>query len=120
MKNGKHMMYPSFVKIVKNAAKKAGIEKRIHCHLLRHSGCTHAATELTDAQMRERFGWAPGSAMTGLYVHLCGRNIDKTLFQLHKLDADLQENEDRFTVKKCSCGKLTPAFEDKCVYCGLQ
>ena len=39
--NGSHMTERGILKVVHNAAKKAGIKKRVYCHLLRHAFATH-------------------------------------------------------------------------------
>jgi len=43
--------------LLKDLAKKAGIEKRIYPHLFRHSRAVHLSKYLTEAQMKELFGW---------------------------------------------------------------
>jgi len=43
--------------LLKDLAKKAGIEKRIYPHLFRHSRAFHLSKYLTEAQMKELFGW---------------------------------------------------------------
>jgi len=58
---------------LKDAARKAGINKRVHPHLLRHTGATHLARVLTEDQMRVYFGWTPTSEVPARYVHLSGR-----------------------------------------------
>jgi integrase/recombinase XerD len=72
-----------FAEVVAKYAKKAGIpkEKRLSPHSFRHSRATHLATVLKEAQMREFFGWTPSSNMPSIYVHLSGRDVDKTLFE---------------------------------------
>ncbi|MGA9187969.1 MAG: tyrosine-type recombinase/integrase [Methanosarcina sp.] len=62
-------------------AKKAGINKKIHPHLFRHSRCTYMANYLTEAQMNIYFGWAQGSDMPGVYVHLSGRDVDDAVLK---------------------------------------
>ena len=62
-------------------AKKAGINKKIHPHLFRHSRCTYMANYLTEAQMNVYFGWTQGSDMPGVYVHLSGRDIDDAILK---------------------------------------
>jgi integrase len=44
-----------FNKLLKAAARKAGISKRIHPHLLKHTRATHLAKVLTEDQMRVFF-----------------------------------------------------------------
>lgn len=50
-KDTKQMQYPALTKIVKKTAQKAGIKKRVHNHLFRHSRSTELAQHLTEAQM---------------------------------------------------------------------
>jgi len=67
--------------LLKRLAKRAGIKKRIHPHLLRHSRATHLANVLTEAQLREFFGWTKRSEMASIYVHLSGRDVDKAILE---------------------------------------
>jgi len=62
-------------------SEKAGIKKKIHPHLFRHSRCTHMANYLTEAQMNLYFGWIQGSDMPSVYVHLSGRDIDDAVLK---------------------------------------
>lgn len=62
-------------------AKRAKINKKIHPHLFRHSRCTYMANYLTEAQMNIYFGWAQGSDMPGVYVHLSGRDVDDAVLK---------------------------------------
>ena len=62
-------------------AKKAGINKKIHPHLFRHSRGTYMANYLTEAQMNAYFGWVQGSGMPSIYVHLSGRDIDDAVLK---------------------------------------
>jgi integrase/recombinase XerD len=62
-------------------SRKAGISKKIHPHLFRHSRCTYMAKYLTEAQMDAYFGWIQGSDMPSIYVHLSGRDIDDAILK---------------------------------------
>ena len=81
----KPMMYHSFVSIVKRAAKKAGIKKRIYPHIFRHSRATHAIVhgEFTSDGAKKIFGWCPDSKMLETYLHLTSADVkDKYLSTL--------------------------------------
>ena len=67
--------------ILKRTARKAGIGKRVFPHLLRHSRATHLASVLTESQLREYFGWTKQSDIPARYVHLSGRDVDRTLLR---------------------------------------
>lgn len=62
-------------------SEKAGIKKKIHPHLFRHSRATFMANYLTEAQMNQYFGWIQGSDMPFVYVHLSGRDIDDAVLK---------------------------------------
>jgi integrase len=81
----KPLHYGSIRMKIKRLAKKAKINKRIHPHLFRHSRCTYMANYLTEAQMEIYFGWIHGSEMTGVYVHLSGRDIDDAILKANRV-----------------------------------
>ncbi len=62
--------------------KKAGINKKIHPHLFRHSRATDMANYLTEAQMNMYFDGVQGSNMPSIYVHLSRRDIDNAVLTI--------------------------------------
>jgi integrase len=60
------MQYGAIRMQLNKIAKKAGIHKKIHPHLFRHSRCTYMANYLTEAQMDAYFGWVQGSDMPSI------------------------------------------------------
>jgi len=71
--------------MLKTAARKAGISKRVHPHLLRHTRATHLAKVLTEDQMRVYFGWSRTSHVPARYVHLSGRDVDDALVRHYEV-----------------------------------
>jgi integrase len=84
----------SIRKLLRNAGRKAGINKKIYPHLLRHSRATHLASFLTEAQMKEFFGWTQSSKMASIYVHLSGRDVDNALLKIYGLKKEELKPED--------------------------
>ena len=74
---GKQMKYNAFTAVIKKTAKKAGITKRVHNHLFRHSKSTELAQYMTQAQMEAHLGWTHGSKMPRTYIHLSGKQVDE-------------------------------------------
>lgn len=84
--------YKTAREIVINIAEKAGVKKKVHPHILRHTRATVLANHLTEAQMCEFFGWAQGLRMPRVYVHLSGRNIDPAIDKIYGMEEEEEDN----------------------------
>ena len=93
--------YPSILAMLDRARKASGVKKRIYPHLFRHSRATALASKLTEAQMKEYFGWTQCSDMAAIYVHLSGRDVDSTLLQMYSLKETPAEKEPKLDVRIC-------------------
>lgn len=113
------MRHATIYKILKLTAQKAGIKKRIDPHLFRHSRATALASKLTEAQLKEHFGWTKDSGMATTYVHFSGRDVDHTLLKLHGfVEADNQE-EEKMKVHVCTrCKENNSPISKFCTRCG--
>ena len=106
--------------VLKKLVKKAGIKKRVYPHLFRHSRATHLANHLTEAQMKQYFGWVQGSDMASIYVHLSGRDLDNALFKLNGLEIPEEKKEDEFKALICPRCKAKNSPDAKfCSNCGM-
>ena len=115
---GKPMSYQMFAKVIKKAAERAGIKKRVYPHILRHSRATVLANYLTEQQMNIFFGWVQGSDMPAVYVHLSGREIEGAIKKIYGLETE--EEEKRAKPKKCPrCNELNAPTARFCARCGL-
>jgi len=84
-RNGEEMSSRNIQKIVKNAAKKAGIKKEVHCHTLRHSFATHLLEEGIDIRkIQELLGHADLST-TQIYTHVSTEELKKIKSPLDNL-----------------------------------
>ncbi len=111
------MTYYNMRKQIKMAAEKAGIKKKIHPHIFRHSRATYLAKHLTEAQMKEFFGWTQSSDMAAIYVHLSGRDVDDAILKLHGLKKDAEEEKPK--PRKCPrCKHINPESAHFCIKCG--
>lgn len=118
-KRYKSLRYCALADILKIASEKAGLKKRIHPHLLRHSRATFLASRLTEAQMNQVFGWAQGSLMPRIYVHLSGRDVDDALLGVYGLKK-VEGRTPKLMPKVCPrCHESNDVGAKLCRLCGL-
>jgi len=106
-----------FCEILDRAARAAGIRKHVHPHLLRHSRATHLAKVLTEAQMREFFGWTKRSEVPAIYVHLSGRDVDEALLRHYGI-APKREERDAGALRPWTCPRCGATNSPGLRFCG--
>lgn len=111
--------YASILATLERIRVKSGVRKRVYPHLFRHSRATALATKLTEAQMKEYFGWTQSSEMAATYVHLSGRDVDSTLLQMYSLKDKPIEKETKLDVHICQrCKEKNSPSQTFCGRCG--
>lgn len=112
--------YAGSVQLVRNVAKGAGVKKRIHPHLFRHSRLTELAKAgVGESILKEFAGWAPGSEQPAIYIHLSGKNVDAALLRLNGIQDDETRVESRLRPKDCARCRTSNAANSKfCSGCG--
>lgn len=116
----KQLTYQTVRCLLKRVVKKAGIKKRVYPHLFRHSRATHLANYLTEAQMKQYFGWVQGSDMASVYVHLSGRDLDNALLRLNGIKVKDERKDEQIKPLVCPRCKANNSPDAKfCSYCGL-
>ena len=117
---GKRLSYALFDRILKRTVKKAGIKKKIHSHLFRHSRATELAKNLTEAQLCQVMGWVQGSKQAATYVHLSQRDTDKAILSMYGLLEKEEKEKGRLVAIKCPrCGHDNYPGARFCYYCGM-
>lgn len=112
--------YRTATKMLNYAKKKAGIKKRVYPHLFRHSRATHLANHLTEAQMKQYFGWVQASKMAGIYVHLSGRDVDEAILRVNGIIQPEKEKQSELKPKNCPrCKEVNPSTYRFCSRCGM-
>jgi len=94
----KPIEYHAVVKILRELAKLSNIKHKVNPHNFRHSRATHLANKLTEAQMKQMFGWTQSSNMASVYVHLSGRDLDEPLLKMAGL-LDKETEKEQQTMK---------------------
>jgi hypothetical protein len=112
--------YNGIAQMLYRIAKRAGITKKVNPHNFRHSRATYLANFLTEAQMKEHFGWQQDSKMAAVYVHLSGRDVDKALLKVYGIENNEEKRESIFKPKECSrCQQVNQATNRFCSRCGM-
>lgn len=116
----KPMDYEAARSLLRRIMPRAGINKRFNPHLFRHSRATYLANKLTEAQLKEIFGWKQNSTMPGVYVHMSGRNTEDALKRLYGIGKSEEEEKSNLLPKKCKrCGHVNPSTFNQCDNCGM-
>jgi len=106
--------------VLDNLKKRAKISKKVNPHNFRHSRATFLANHLTEAQMKEFFGWVQSSEMASVYVHLSGRDVDDALLKTYGLENKKKEQSSELKPIKCiRCEQVNPPTNDFCQKCGI-
>ena len=110
--------YPNFRKQLGIVCKRAGINKRIHAHLFRHTRMTELAKTLPEQTLKQLAGWSGSSKMAEVYIHLSQRDVEDSLLQ-KVYGIKTTEKEDHNSVKICPrCHEANPYFATICQRCG--
>ena len=114
--------YQTINKLLRKAAERTGLKKKVNPHIFRHSRSTINANFLTESQMNNYFGWTQGSRMPSIYVHLSGRDIDATIINMHSSGQKViidKASENNFDPKSCPrCRNSNPSTSKFCNRCG--
>jgi len=79
---------------LKALAKHAGVTKLVHPHAFRHARLTDFAKQgFNEMDLRIIAGWGEASAMSAVYIHMSGSDIEKKILQKAGLadEADMKE-----------------------------
>jgi len=116
---GKVLNYRHVNNLLKQAAKKADINKPVNPHHFRHSRASKLAQKLTEAQLCQYLGWVQGSSEASVYVHLSGRDSDKAILEMHGL-AKEEKTKDKFAQIECPrCKTVNDPAANVCSHCSL-
>jgi len=114
---GERMKPHALLKAVKNAFKRAGVERNVSVQLLRKRNSTEMAGKLNAQELNDRQGWVQGSKMAGYYVRFSKKHKKRVAKQLYGIG---EEEEDVERTIKCInplCGEINPADRKFCYKC---
>ena len=106
--------------IIRKVKRRAGITRRIHPHLFRHTRATILASRVTEAPLEAQMGWVHGSKQTRTYVHLSGRDQDNAILKAYGIEIkDVGKIEEERPRECPRCHQLSPGNSKYCLTCGL-
>jgi site-specific recombinase XerD len=114
---GAQLTYEPVLRMLKKLRIRACVTRKVNPQVFRHARATLFAQHLTDAQLKQHFGWRADSRMASVYVHLSGRDLDPALAKLAGI-----KHEDAAIgvpkVKTCEkCGTVNSPEAPRCVQC---
>ncbi len=114
------LSYARIALILKNAVKAAGIKKRVHLHLFRHSRATKLASTLSDSQLKNYLGWTQGSKMAGIYIHMSGKDTDDAILKANGIEVERKPEPPKLKPTNCiRCQTQNGATNKFCKLCGF-
>jgi len=117
---GEFLCYNAIRAILQKAARRAGIKKRIHPHLFRHSRATQLASIMSESSMKQYLGWVQGSKMAAIYVHMSGKDVDGSILRANGIE--IKEEEKGISMKPLICMRcetVNPPTNKFCKLCGF-
>lgn len=106
--------------ILADAAKRAGVEKRVNPHSFRKARATELSQRLTPSELSIYHGWVQGSAMPQVYIHLTGDDVEKKLLQQAGLFKDAAATANPLKPIECArCQTVNPPTNALCGKCSF-
>jgi len=117
---GEFLTYSGISAILKKAARRAGIKKRIYLHLLRHSRATHMASIMSESAMKQYFGWGQDSKMAAIYVHMSGKDTDEAILRANGIEVEKKVKKSELKPLVCiRCKTKNESTNKFCKLCGM-
>lgn len=115
----KQMTHSCAAAVLKKIAKRAGIKRRVHFYLFRHTRIDETQGFLTEAQQCMMFGWRFGSRMPGVYMKRYGKHIDNAQLIMNGLTPPKIGSVPVQRPKHCNrCGLDNSPVSKFCNRCG--
>jgi len=113
--------YFRYQRMLKEIAQRAGINKRVHLHLLRKSRITHLTKDGYSESIIKKLAWGnQNTSMLRTYSVLSERDIDQEFLQRSGLqDSELPDTEVLHPAKCIRCGTMITPDQHYCSHCGL-
>lgn len=103
---------------IRNIAKKAGIKRRIHPHLFRHTRATELAPHMPESLMNIKFRWSNNSQTARVYSHVNEKDVQTVILKMAGIN-DAEEEFKAVEPVKCDrCKEINTSLAEYCFKCG--
>jgi len=114
---GSPITYGAVLRMLEQVTKDAGIKKKVHPHLFRHSRASFFASKgLNEAVLCSVFGWAIGSKQVRTYIHLSQvqtqSQLKEKIYGIKKPDEQTKE-----FIACTTCGEINESIANECKHC---
>ena len=114
------MNYPEMARALNRAKRRAGITRRIHPHLFRHTRASILASRVAEAPLESQMGWIHGSRQTRTYVHLSAKDQDMAILKAYGIKPEEDNVVKDISPRECPrCSTLNPSNAVYCRKCWL-
>lgn len=117
---GNPLEYFAIAQLLKRAAKRAGITKRVHLHLLRASRATHLLRAgVPEGIIKEKLWGNVSTTMLRTYARLSEDDIDDAMFDLYGMERKKSKKISALAPFKCPvCSAINTPTATFCTGCG--
>lgn len=118
---GGPLLMDGITRVLKGAAGRAGIKRRVHAHLFRHSRLTRLASDLSESELKVFAGWERDSPMAKVYVHISSDDVDRKMLEKAGVVVTTgNKKPNPLRPQQCGrCGAVAPAGNAYCDACSF-
>ena len=114
---GEPMNYDAARIGISKAVKRAGIKKRVHLHLFRHSYATRYSEVLSESVLKAQMGWTGSSRMAQKYVHLSAQQQKNAVLTANGFEPEVKTIKHAALIACNRCGEKNPSTAEYCIKC---
>ena len=114
---GEPMNYDAARIGISKAVKRAGIKKRVHLHLFRHSYATRYSEVLSESVLKAQMGWTGSSRMAQKYVHLSAQQQKNAVLSANGFEPEVKTIKHAALIACNRCGEKNPSTAEYCMKC---
>jgi integrase/recombinase XerD len=99
-------------------AKRAGITKRVHPHIFRHTRATQLIKlGWSEPKVKKYLGWSEKSTVPSLYIHLGDDDMIDAVYEMYGLVEKTKDEKGKDIGKCPKCRKINPITNTFCYNC---